>query len=432
MTENDLNNNKSSFMKWVDKRYPWTEFWNKHLAEYYAPKNFNFWYFFGSFSLLVFVMQILTGIWLVMEYVPAADMPLGTVLGLGKSLPPEALYSGAFGSVQHIMRDVHYGWLLRFMHTTGASAFFTVVYLHMYRGLIYGSYQKPRELVWLIGMVIYFCLLIEAFTGYVLPWGQMSYWGAAVITSFASAIPYMGDLILTWLRGGFAVTGVSLHRFFSLHVIAIPLLLAVFVFVHLVALHHVGSNNPDGIDIKEKKDKNGIPLDGIPFHPYYTVKDIVGVVVFLFVFCVVVFFTPKMGGLFIEPDNFVPANPMVTPPEIAPVWYMTPFYAMLRAIPNKLLGLMTMAAGIAVMFVLPWLDRSKVRSIRYKGNYSKVAIMVFVVCFIGLGYLGHEGVSPLRTMLARIFTVGYFGFFLLMPFYSAIEKTKPLPERVTG
>lgn len=411
MTEKDLSK-KNNFMEWIDKRYPWTDFWKKHLSEYYAPRNFNFWYFFGSFSLLVFVMQILTGIWLVMEYTPTAD--------------------GSFSSVQHIMREVRYGWLLRFMHTTGASAFFTVVYLHMYRGLIYGSYKKPRELVWLIGMVIYFCLLVEAFTGYVLPWGQMSYWGAAVITSFASAIPYMGDLILTWLRGGFSVSGVSLHRFFSLHVIAIPLLLAVFVFVHLVALHHVGSNNPDGIDIKEKKDKKGIPLDGIPFHPYYTVKDLVGVIVFLFIFSLVVFFTPKMGGLFIEPDNFVPANPMVTPPEIAPVWYMTPFYAMLRAIPNKLLGLMTMAAGVAIMFVLPWLDRSKVRSIRYKGTYSKIAIMVFVICFIGLGYLGHEGVSPLRTMMARIFTLGYFAFFLLMPFYTAIEKTKPLPERVTG
>lgn len=431
MSENELSK-KNSFMEWVDKRYPWTDFWKKHLSEYYAPRNFNFWYFFGSFSLLVFVMQILTGIWLVMEYVPVADMPLVTVLGLSKQLPPEAVVNGAFGSVQHIMREVHYGWLLRFMHTTGASAFFVVVYLHMYRGLIYGSYQKPRELVWLIGMVIYFCLLIEAFTGYVLPWGQMSYWGAAVITSFASAIPHVGDLLLTWLRGGFSVTGVSLHRFFALHVIAIPLLLAVFIFVHLVALHHVGSNNPDGIDIKAKKNKKGIPLDGIPFHPYYTVKDLVGVVVFLFIFSLVVFFTPKMGGYFIEPDNFLVANPMVTPPEIAPVWYMTPFYAMLRAIPNKLFGLMTMAGGIAIMFVLPWLDRSKVRSIRYKGIYSKIALVVFVICFIGLGYLGHEGVSPLRTIMARIFTVGYFGFFLLMPFYTAIENTKPLPERVTG
>lgn len=411
MTEHDLNK-KSSFMGWIDARYPWTDFWKKHLSEYYAPRNFNFWYFFGSFSLLVFVMQILTGIWLVMEYTPTAE--------------------GSFASIQHIMREVRYGWLLRFMHTTGASAFFTVVYLHMYRGLIYGSYQKPRELVWLIGMVIYFCLLVEAFTGYVLPWGQMSYWGASVITSFASAIPYIGDLILTWLRGGFAVTGVSLHRFFSLHVIAIPLLLAVLIFVHLVALHHVGSNNPDGIDIKKHKNEKGIPLDGIPFHPYYTVKDLVGVVVFLFIFSIIVFFTPQVGGLFLEPDNFVVANPMVTPPEIAPVWYMTPFYAMLRAVPNKLLGVIVMGAAIAIMFVLPWLDRSRVRSIRYKGMYSKIAIMVFVVCFIGLGYLGHEGVSPLRTLMARILTVGYFAFFLLMPFYSSIEKTKPLPERVTG
>lgn len=410
MTE-QVSTKKSSFMEWIDKRYPWTDFMRKHLTQYYAPRNFNFWYFFGSFSLLVFVMQILTGIWLVMEYTPTAD--------------------GSFASVQHIMREVRYGWLLRFMHTTGASAFFIVVYLHMYRALIYGSYQKPRELVWLIGMVIYFMLLIEAFTGYVLPWGQMSYWGAAVITSFASAVPYLGDLILVWLRGGFSVSGVSLHRFFSLHVIAIPLVLAVLVFVHLVALHQVGSNNPDGIEIKDKKNKEGIPLDGIPFHPYYTVKDLVGVVVFLFVFCLVVFFTPKMGGIFLEPDNFVPANPMMTPPEISPVWYMTPFYAMLRAIPNKFFGLVTMAAAIAIMFVLPWLDRSRVRSIRYKGALSKIAIVIFVICFASLGYLGHESVSTLRTMMARIFTLGYFAFFLLMPFYTAIEKTKPLPERVT-
>lgn len=410
MTENVTKKNR--FMQWIDKRYPWTDFMDKHMSKYYAPRNFNFWYYFGAFSLVVFVMQILTGIWLVMEYVPTAD--------------------GSFASVQHIMREVRYGWLLRFMHTTGASAFFIVIYLHMYRGLIYGSYQKPRELVWLIGMVIYFMLLVEAFTGYVLPWGQMSYWGAAVITSFASAIPYMGDLILVWLRGDFNVSGVSLHRFFSLHVIAIPLLLAVMIFVHLVALHHVGSNNPDGIEIKDKKDKDGVPLDGIPFHPYYTVKDIAGLVVFFMVFCLVVFFTPKFGGLFLEPDNSIPANPMVTPPEISPVWYMTPFYAMLRAIPNKLFGLMTMAAGIAIMFVLPWLDRSPVRSIRYKGTWSKIAIVIFVISFMGLGYLGHESVSVLRTFMARIFTIAYFGFFLLMPFYTKHEKTKHLPERVKG
>jgi ubiquinol-cytochrome c reductase cytochrome b subunit len=401
---------KGPFMEWVDKRYPWTDFWKKHLSEYYAPRNFNFWYIFGALSLLVFVAQIASGIWLVMEYTPTGE--------------------GSFASVQHIMREVRYGWLLRFMHTTGASMFFAVVYLHMYRGLIYGSYRKPRELVWLVGMVIYMMLLFEAFTGYVLPWGQMSYWGAAVITSFASAIPYLGDVILIWLRGDFNVTGVTLHRFFSLHVIAIPLLLCVMIFVHLVALHHVGSNNPDGIEIKDKKGKDGIPLDGIPFHPYYTVKDIVGVVVFLAVFCYIMFFIPQFGGLFLEPDNYLPANPLQTPLEISPVWYMTPFYAMLRAVPNKLFGVITMAAAIAIMFVLPWLDRSPVRSIRYKGLISKIAVAVFVVSFVGLGYLGHEGVSPLRTMMARILTFTYFGFFLLMPFYTAREKTKRLPERV--
>lgn len=403
--------NQKGLLGWINNRYPLAEFWSQHMAGYYAPRNFNFWYFFGSFSLLVFVGQIISGIWLVMEYTPTAD--------------------GSFASVQHIMREVRYGWLLRFMHTTGASAFFVVVYLHMYRGLIYGSYQKPRELLWLVGMVIYMMLLVEAFTGYVLPWGQMSYWGAAVITSFASAVPYLGDLILVWLRGGFSVSGVTLHRFFSLHVIAIPLLLCVMIFVHLVSLHYVGSNNPDGIDIKAKKDKNGVPLDGIPFHPYYTVKDLVGVVVFLMVFCYILFFAPTMGGLFLEHDNFIRANPMVTPLEISPVWYMTPFYAMLRAVPNKLLGLIIMAGAIGLMFVLPWLDRSRVRSIRYKGSLSKIGIVVFVVCFISLGYLGHEGVSPLRTMLARLFTIGYYAFFLLMPFYTSIEKTKHLPERVT-
>jgi ubiquinol-cytochrome c reductase cytochrome b subunit len=409
--ETSIAEKPKGLLAWINKRYPLREFWRKHLSEYYAPRNFNFWYYFGSFSLLVLVSQIVTGIWLVMEYVPTAE--------------------GAFASVQHIMREVRYGWLLRLMHTTGASAFFAVVYLHMWRGLIYGSYQKPRELLWLVGMVIYMLLLLEAFTGYVLPWGQMSFWGAAVITSFASAIPYVGDMILVWLRGDFSVAGVTLHRFFSLHVIAIPLLLAGVVFIHLVALHHVGSNNPDGIDIKKKKDKKGIPLDGIPFHPYYTLKDLVGVVLFLFIFFYIVFFTPKMSGFFLEADNFLPANPLQTPPEISPLWYMTPFYAMLRAVPNKLLGLVTMAAAIALMFVLPWLDRSRVRSIRYKGTLSKIAIVVFLISFIGLGWLGHEPVSPLRTLLARSLTVCYFAFFLLMPVYTTLEKTKPLPERVT-
>ncbi len=396
---------------WFTARFPAREFSEKHLTGYYAPKNFNFWYYFGSFSLLVLLNQIVTGIWLAMEYVPTSD--------------------GAFASVQHIMRDVRYGWLLRFMHTTGASAFFVVVYLHMYRGLIYGSYQKPRELLWLIGMLIYISLLLEAFTGYVLPWGQMSYWGAAVITSFASAIPWIGKHLVIWLRGDFNVSGVTLHRFFSLHVIAVPLVILLLVFLHLVALHYVGSNNPDGIDIKAKKDRHGVPLDGIPFHPYYTVKDLMGAVVFLIVFSLVMFYAPEMGGYFLEPENYILANPLQTPEHIAPVWYMTPFYAILRAVPNKLLGLMAMAAAIAFMFVLPWLDRSPVRSIRYKGNWSKAAIVLFVICFTGLGYVGIQPVSPLLAVLAQLFSVGYFLFFLAMPFYTRYEKTKPVPERVT-
>lgn len=405
------NQKQNTLLAWICSRYPLTEFWQTHMGGYYAPRNFNFWYYFGAFSLFVFVLQIVSGIWMVMEYTPTA--------------------SASFQSVQHIMREVRYGWLLRFIHTTGASAFFVVVYLHMYRGLIYGSYRSPRELLWLIGMIIYMLLLLEAFTGYVLPWGQMSFWGASVITSFASAIPYVGETLLIWLRGDYNVAGVTLHRFFALHVIAIPLILAALIFFHLVALHYVGSNNPDGIEIKKTKDQHGKPLDGIPFHPYYTLKDLVGLVVFLFVFCFIVFFGPTMHGLFLEPDNFIPANPLQTPPEISPVWYMTPFYAILRAIPNKLMGLIAMAAAIAIMFVLPWLDRSKVKSIRYKGRLSKLALVIFVICFIGLGYLGHESVSPWRTFMARIFSIGYFGFFLLMPFYTKLEKTKHLPERVT-
>jgi ubiquinol-cytochrome c reductase cytochrome b subunit len=396
---------------WINARFPMREFSKQHLTGYYAPKNFNFWYYFGSFSLLVLVNQIVTGIWLAMEYTPTAD--------------------GAFSSVQHIMREVRFGWLLRFMHTTGASAFFVVVYLHMYRGLIYGSYKKPRELLWLIGMTIYLMLLLEAFTGYVLPWGQMSYWGAAVITSFASAIPYVGKFLVVWLRGDYNVSGVTLHRFFSLHIIAVPLILVALVFLHLVALHYVGSNNPDGVEIKERKNQQGHPIDGIPFHPYYTLKDLVGAVVFLLVFSLVLFYSPKMGGLFLEPENYLPANPMQTPEHIAPVWYMTPFYAILRAVPNKFLGLVAMAAAIALMFVLPWLDRSKAKSIRYKGVWSKVAIVMFIVCFTGLGYLGIMPVSTLRSLMAQVFSIGYFLFFLAMPFYTQYEKTKPLPERLT-
>jgi len=396
---------------WVNERLPLKPFWRNHVSHYYAPRNFNFWYYFGSFSLLVLINQIITGIWLAMDYTPTAGE--------------------AFSSVQHIMRDVHYGWLLRYMHSTGASAFFIVIYLHMYRGIIYGSYRAPRELLWLVGMLIYITLLLEAFTGYVLPWGQMSYWGAEVITSFASAIPVIGKTLVVWLRGDYTISGVTLHRFFALHVIAVPLIILALVMLHLIALHHVGSNNPDGIEIKAKKDKHGVPLDGIPFHPYYTLKDGVGVVVFLIIFFAVVFFFPKMGGIFLEYDNFTPANYLQTPEHIAPVWYMTPFYAILRAIPNKMLGLAAMGAAIAFMFVLPWLDRSPVKSIRYKGPWSKIAIAIFVVSFIGLGYVGLQPVSPLLSTLGAFFAVGYFGFFLLMPFYTSLEKTKPVPERLT-
>jgi ubiquinol-cytochrome c reductase cytochrome b subunit len=396
---------------WVNDRFPLNEFWRKHVSHYYAPKNFNFWYYFGSFSLLVLANQIITGIWLAMDYTPTAD--------------------AAFASVQHIMRDTNYGWLLRFMHSTGASAFFVVVYLHMYRGLIYGSYQRPRELLWLLGMGIYITLLLEAFTGYVLPWGQMSFWGAEVITSFFSAIPWVGKYLVVWLRGDYNVSGVTLHRFFSLHVIAVPLVLLGLVVLHLAALHYVGSNNPDGIDVKHKKTADGKP-ENIPFHPYYTLKDLTGAVVFLFIFFAIIFYASTMGGFFLEPDNYVAADSLKTPDHIAPVWYMTPFYAILRAVPNKLLGLCAMASAIALMFVLPWLDRSPVRSIRYKGNWSKTAIAMFVVCFIGLGYIGVMPISPLRSLLAQVYACGYFAFFLLMPFYTRYEKTAPLPERLTS
>lgn len=398
-------------LSWFSARFPIREFSSQHMSGYYAPRNFNFWYYFGFFSLLVLLNQIITGVWLAMEYTPTAD--------------------GAFSSIQHIMRDVRFGWLIRFLHTTGASAFFVVVYLHMYRGLIYGSYQKPRELLWLLGMLLYMALLLEAFTGYVLPWGQMSFWGAAVITSFASVIPWVGKYLVVWLRGDFNVSGVTLHRFFSLHVTLVPLVILLLVFLHLVALHYVGSNNPDGIDIKKNKNWKGVPREGIPFHPYYTVKDLMGASVFLIIFLGVVFFAPKMGGYFLEPENDLPANALQTPTHIAPVWYMTPFYAILRAVPNKFLGLIAMAAAIAFLFVLPWLDRSPVRSIRYKGVWSKIAIVVFVVSFTGLGYLGVQPVSPLGSWLAQVFTLGYFLFFILMPVYTRYEKTKPVPERLS-
>lgn len=398
------------FITWVNDRFPLKKVWKEHVSGYYAPKNFNFYYYFGSLALFVLVSQIVTGIWLTMFYTPTA--------------------AEAFGSVEYIMRDVRFGWLLRYMHSTGASAFFIVIYLHMFKAVLYGSYQKPRELLWLIGLALFFLLLAEAFFGYLLPWGQMSFWGAQVITSLFSAIPIIGDWLMTWVRGDFTVSNATLQRFFSLHVIGIPLLLVGFVFLHIVALHQVGSNNPEGIEIKKMKDKNGQPLDGIPFHPYYTIKDLVGLSVFLIAFFAIVFFRPEMGGYFLEPDNFTPANPMVTPEHIAPVWYMTPFYSILRAIPNKLLGVSAMAASILILLALPWLDKSPVKSMRYKGSFSRIALALFVLSFICLGYLGTVMVTPLRQTIAQICTLIYFGYFLLMPIYSRLEKYKAVPDRI--
>jgi ubiquinol-cytochrome c reductase cytochrome b subunit len=403
-----------NFVGWIDDRFPLTKVWNEHLAQYYAPKNFNFWYFFGSLALLVLVNQIITGVWLAMSYKPDAAL--------------------AFGSVEYIMRDVHWGWLIRYMHSTGASAFFIVIYLHMFRGLMYGSYRKPRELLWIIGVIIYLAMMATAFFGYLLPWGQMSYWGAQVIVNLFSAVPVIGPDLGVWVRGDYVISDATLNRFFALHFL-LPFILAALVFVHLVALHKVGSNNPDGIEIKKNKDENGIPKDGIPFHPYYTVKDIAGVAGFLFLFAAVIFFAPEMGGYFLEHPNFEPANPLKTPPHIAPVWYFTPFYAILRAVPSMMgsafPGVVAMFASILVMFFLPWLDRSEVKSIRYKGMLTKVMLGLFVVDFIMLGFLGTQPTTDLYKLLARIGTVYYFAFFLLMPIYTKLDKTKPVPERVT-
>lgn len=402
----------SRLMDWINARFPATSMWENHLSKYYVPRNLNFFYIFGALALLVLVNQILTGIWLTMSYTPTAE--------------------GAFASVESIMRDVEYGSILRLLHSTGASAFFIVIYLHMFRGLLYGSYQKPRELVWIFGMLIYLALMAEAFTGYLLPWGQMSYWGAQVIISLFGAIPVIGNDLAQWIRGDYLVSGITLNRFFALHVVALPIVILGLVVLHILALHEVGSNNPDGVDINKYKDENGNPLDGIPFHPYYTVKDLLGVVVFLFIFCSVVFFFPEMGGYFLEQPNFEPANPLKTPEHIAPVWYFTPFYAILRAIPDKLLGVMAMGAAIAVLFVLPWLDRSPVKSMRYKGWLSRAGLTVFCVCFVTLGVVGVLPPSPGRALLSQVCTFTYFANFILMPFYTRMERTKPVPDRVTG
>ena len=405
----------TNFVGWVDDRFPLLDTWKEHLSEYYAPKNFNFWYFFGSLSLLVLVIQIVSGIFLTMSY------------------KPDALF--AFASVEYIMRDVQWGWLIRYVHSTGASFFFIVVYLHMFRGMMYGSYRKPRELLWIIGVVIYLALMAEAFMGYLLPWGQMSFWGAQVIVNLFSSVPFVGPDLSVLIRGDYVISDATLNRFFALHVAAIPLVLVGIVFVHIVALHKVGSNNPDGIEIKKNKGADGHPVDGIPFHPYYTVKDIVAVVAFLMVFCAIVFFAPDVGGYFLEANNFIPADPMKTPPHIAPVWYFTPYYAILRAVPpmfgSQFPGVIAMGIGAIAVVFLPWLDRGAVKSIRYRGPIYKAFLAAFVISFIGLGYLGMMPVTPTYTLISQVLSVVYFAFFILMPWYTKIDKCKPEPDRVT-
>ncbi|MGE5524981.1 MAG: cytochrome b [Rhodospirillaceae bacterium] len=444
-------------LTWIDARFPLMSMWREHLSEYYAPKNFNFWYYFGSLALLVLVIQIVTGIFLVMHYKPSA--------------------ADAFASVEYIMRDVPWGWLIRYMHSTGASAFFIVVYLHMFRGLMYGSYRKPRELIWIFGMIIYLMLMAEAFFGYLLPWGQMSYWGAQVIVNLFDALPIIGPDLSLWIRGDYVVSDATLNRFFAFHVIAIPLALIALVAAHILALHEVGSSNPDGVEIKKTLDTNGHPVDGIPFHPYYTVKDMLGAVVFLIVFSLILFFMPEFGGYFLEYNNFIPADPLKTPPHIAPVWYFTPFYSILRAttenfvwvlaagaiamgilvarsvttlrariitvavvavlllgfftIDAKVWGVALMGGAVVIFFFMPWLDRSPVKSIRYKGTLYKSALTVFVLAFLVLGYFGTQPVTDIGTLLAQLCTVLYFAFFALMPWYSRMDKTRPEPGRVT-
>lgn len=419
-------------LEWVDARFPLTANYRAHMSQYYAPKNFNFWYYFGVIATVVFAMQIFTGILLVMHYKPDAVK--------------------AFYSLEYIRREVPWGYLLNYMHSTGASAFFIVVYLHMFRAMLYGSYRKPRELIWLLGMGIFFALMAEAFFGYLLPWGQMSYWGAQVIVNIFNTIPVVGEWLSIWIRGDYTISDATLNRFFSFHVIALPFVLAGLVTMHLLALHEVGSNNPDGIEIKAKKDANGVPLDGIPFHPYYTVKDTFGVCVFLFIFFAIVFFAPEFGGYFLEYNNFIPANPVSGPAHIAPVWYFTPYYSILRAVPGSLFGIDTrffgvvaMGASTLVFCLLPWLDRSPVKSIRYRGIYFKIALAAFVLAFFLLGYLGTQGTDvwgafaegvpilgglPVATLAARIGTAIYFAFFVLMPWYSAKDRFTQPPERV--
>lgn len=408
--EAEVGKPQGGLMKWIDDRFPFTKTMEHHVTKYYASKNFNWWFVFGVLAFVVLVIQLLSGIFLTMNYKPAA--------------------AEAFASVEYIMRDVEWGWLIRYMHSTGASFFFIVVYLHMFRAMLYGSYKKPRELIWLIGMLIFFVLMAEGFAGYLLPWGQMSYWGAQVIISLFGAIPVVGDALVEIIRGDYSISDITLNRFFALHVIVLPLALIGLIFVHIVALHEVGSNNPDGIDIKKHKGPDGVPLDGVPFHPHHTSKDLVGIIVFLMIFCAVLFFAPDMGGLFLEHANFEPANMTATPEHIAPVWYYTPYYAILRAVPDKLWGFILFAMAVVLPVFLPWLDRCRVRSIRYRGWMYKTALTIFVISFVSLGWLGLQSATPTYVMAARVLSVFYFAFFLLMPFYTAMDKTKPEPDRV--
>ncbi len=413
------------FMEWIDERFPATKVWEEHLAKYYTPKNFNFWYYFGSLLLLVMVLQIVTGIVLTMHYKPDASL--------------------AFASVEYIMRDVPGGWFIRYLHSVGASMMFLAVYLHMFRAMLYGSYKGPRELIWILGVIIYIALMAEAFFGYLLPWGNMSYWGAQVIISLFGAIPVVGEGLAEWIRGDFVVSDATLNRFFAFHVILLPLLLALLVYLHIVALHKTGSNNPDGVEIKKQKDDKGVPLDGIPFHPYYTVKDIFGAAVFMAIFLAIVFFAPELSGWFLEKDNFEPANILQTPPDIVPLWYLTPYYSILRAVTfewlpggAKLWGVMAMGLAIVLFFFLPWLDRSKVKSIRYRGWMYKTMLALFAVTFVMLGYLGTKNPGHIdliwfkNLVWAQIGLAIYFAFFLLMPIYTRLDRTKPEPDRLTG
>jgi ubiquinol-cytochrome c reductase cytochrome b subunit len=419
----------SKLLTWIDARFPLTELWNSQWGKYVAPKNFNFWYYFGVLSLVALVLQLVTGIFLTMFY------------KVGEAT--------AFDSVEFIMREVEWGWLIRYLHSSGASFFFIVVYLHMFRGLLYGSHRKPRELIWIFGVMIYLALMGEAFMGYLLPWGQMSYWGAQVIVNLFAAVPFVGPDLALLIRGDYVVSDATLNRFFSFHVIAVPLVLLGLVVAHIIALHEVGSNNPDGVEIKAKKDAQGRPLDGIPFHPYYTVHDIYGVSLFLVVFSAVIFFAPEFGGYFLEYNNFIPADPLKTPPHIAPVWYFTPFYSILRAVPplfhSQFPGVLAMGVAVLILFFLPWLDRSPVKSIRYRGVLYRSWLAAFVVVFLILGYLGTEPTTvwgqfgfdaffldtrDVATWVARLCSVVYFLFFFLMPWYTVRDKVKPPPERV--